>query len=161
MNALQKACLLSSRVLKLGFTRPQRLSHVLGAALAASTEVANPSCDLLGLPRVSIKDLVPETGGPWRIEIVVFAKTYASILEIEMLALLIMMKSVGAKSVFEFGTYKGASVTQFALNVLPPKRVCTLDLPDQTRETALDINDPDEAKIARESGKGSLVPAEL
>jgi predicted O-methyltransferase YrrM len=161
MNSLQKAGRLSFRLVKIAMTRPRRLSHILGAALAASSEVVDPSCDLLGLPRIGLKELLPESGGPWNIEIALFPKTYASILEIELLALLVMMKIANAKNVFEFGTYKGVSVTQFALNADGQSRIYTLDLPEQTQQTELDITDPDEARIAREPGKGSLVPPEL
>jgi predicted O-methyltransferase YrrM len=161
MNSFQKAGRLGVRLLKVAVTRPRRLRHVLGATMAAVSEVADPSCDLLAVPRVGIKDILPANGGPWKIEVALFPKTYASILEIEFLALLAMMKSIDATRIFEFGTYKGVSVTQFAMNVSGESRVYTLDLPEETQETKLDISDPDEAKIARESGKGSLVPKEL
>jgi len=46
---LQKTLLLGARVVRIGLLNPARLSHVLGSALAASTEVANArrlGCDV-------------------------------------------------------------------------------------------------------------------
>ena len=159
MNQLQKTAHLGFRLLKIVATNPRRLSHVLGTALSASDDVADTSCDLLQLPTVDVNDLLP-VGAPWEIKMLMFPKTHASISLLEFTALLLLLKRAEARQVFEFGTFKGISITQFALNLPPGSTICTLDLPDESLNTQF-ATDPEDAAIAVEAGKGSLVPAEL
>ena len=161
MNSLQKALLLGARLVKIGLLNPARLSHVLGSGLAASTEVADRSLDLLRVPQVFVEDLLPEKHGGARVVLELFPKTSCSVSVLEYLSLALLLKKVQARRVFEFGTYKGVSITQLALNVPEAGRICTLDLPEGQTDVALAIPDPDELQIAREAGKGSLVPADL
>ncbi|MEJ0088403.1 MAG: class I SAM-dependent methyltransferase [Limisphaerales bacterium] len=160
MNLFQKAGRLGSRLLKIAATNPRRLSHVFGTALSASDDVVNPSCDLLQLPSVDVNDLLPAAGDLWEIRMLMFPKTHASISLLEFTALLLLLKRTKAKKVFEFGTFKGISITQLTLNLPPDSEVYTLDLPDEALNTAF-ATDPEDAAIAVEAGKGSLVPAEL
>ncbi|MGP8200067.1 MAG: O-methyltransferase [Limisphaerales bacterium] len=161
MNSIRKAARLGFRLLKIGATNPRRLSHVLGAALAASDEVVDRSCDLLCFPSVHPHDLLPESGYPGMVRLALFPKSYASISMIETASLILLMKKAGAGNVFEFGTFKGISVTQFALNLPADSLICTLDLPDEMSNTKFAITDPGDLGIAIETGKGSLVPPEL
>lgn len=72
------------------------------------------------------------------------------------------MRRVRAKDVFEFGTYKGVSTTQLALNLEPGGTVHTLDLPDEEGPAwQMEISKESERQIAAERGKGALIPAEL
>ena len=71
------------------------------------------------------------------------------------------MKRARARSVFEFGTYKGVSITQLALNLPADSRIFTLDLPDEPATTRFAIADQEDAVIAVEKGKGALIPSEL
>jgi predicted O-methyltransferase YrrM len=160
MNSLQKAGRLSCRLLKIAATNPRRLSHVLGTALSASDDVVDESCDLLRLPHVNVNDLLPAVGDLWEIRMLMFPKTHASISLLEFTALLLLLKRANSKRVFEFGTFKGISITQLALNLPPESEICTLDLPDESLNTQF-ATDPEDAAIAGETGKGSLVPAEL
>jgi len=160
MNLLQKGAQLGFRLLKIGATRPRRLSHIFGTALAATDDVVDPSCDLLRLPSMDINDLLPAGGDLWEIKMLMFPKSHASISLLEFQALLLLLKRVGANKVFEFGTFKGISITQLALNLPPDSTICTLDLPDETLTTKFST-DLEDAAIAREAGKGSLVPAAL
>jgi predicted O-methyltransferase YrrM len=160
MNSFQKTGRLIFRLLKITATHPRRLSHVLGTALAASDEVADKSCDLLRLPQVEINDLLPAAGDLWEIRMLMFPKTHASISLLEFTALILLLKRARAKNVFEFGTFKGISITQLALNLPPDSEICTLDLPDEKLDTKFST-DPEDAAIAVEQGKGSLVPPEL
>lgn len=161
LNSLAKAARLGLRLLKISVSNPQRLSHVLGSALAASDEVVDSSCDVLRLPQVQLNDLLPEAGDPWTIKLDLFPRSYASISLLETLGLLLLLKRAKAGNVFEFGTYKGISITQFALNLPFESRIFTLDLPEGTNETQLDLTDADDARIAQQDGKGSLVPQDL
>jgi Methyltransferase domain len=158
--SLPKSLRLGLQLLKITATNPRRLSHVLGAALSASDDVADKSRDLLRLPHVDVNDLLPPAGDLWEIKMLMFPKTHASISLLEFIALLLLLKRAKARHVFEFGTFKGVSITQLALNLPDGSTICTLDLPDESLHTQFST-DPEDAAIAVEQGKGSLVPAEL
>jgi predicted O-methyltransferase YrrM len=68
---------------------------------------------------------------------------------------------VGAKRIFEFGTYKGVSTTQLALSLPDDGMVYTLDLPEAHPAYNLAIPKAEERQIAAETGKGILIPQEL
>lgn len=113
------------------------------------------------LRQVGVRDLLPADGPPLKVELAVFPQTYASVSVLEIMCLVLLLKKSNARNIFEFGTYKGVSITQLALNLPPGSRIHTLDLPDEPTETRFAIADPEDAVIAEEKGKGSLVPAEL
>jgi Methyltransferase domain len=161
MNSLQKAVGLGSNLLKIAAGNPKRLSHVFGTALHASSEVVDLNFDLLRLRQVDVSDLVPESGEARRIHLAIFPKTYASVSVLEITCLVALMKLANAARVFEFGTYKGVSTTQFALNLPPEGAIYTLDLPDTSTSTLLPVGDSDEAAIAFEKCKGSLIPPDV
>jgi len=161
MSSIRKAARLGFRLAKIGVCNPQRLSHVLGTALSASDEVIDRSRDLLRLQRVDVNDLLPEAGEPLRVELALFPKTYASVSVLEFICLVLLLKRVKATRVFEFGTYKGVSITQLALNLPGGSSIYTLDLPEEPINTRLVIADPEDADIAVEKDKGSLVPPGL
>jgi len=86
----------------------------------------------------------------------------ASVSLAEAYALVLLMKRVQARRVFEFGTYKGVSTTQLALNLESGGKIFTLDLPDEDQpQYELAIDKPIERTIAAEQGKGALIPEEL
>lgn len=160
MNSLQKALRLGFRLSRIAAFNPKRLSHVLGSALSATDDVLDKSCDLLNLPARDVNDLLPDSGDPWNITMAMFPKTHASISLPEFMALILLLKRANSKRVFEFGTFKGISITQLALNLPPDSEIYTLDLPDERLNTQFST-DPEDAAIAVEGGKGSLVPSEL
>ena len=160
MNSPQKAGRLCFRLIKIGVSNPRRLSHVLGVALSATNDVVDKSCDLLELPQVDINDLLPAPGDFWEIKMAMFPKTHASISLLEFHALILLLKRARSKRIFEFGTFKGISITQLALNLPPDSEIYTLDLPDEELKTQFST-DPEDAAIAVETGKGSLVPPAL
>ena len=161
MNSLRKAAQLGFRLAKISVFNPQRLSYVLGTALSASDLVIDRSRDLLRMQKVDINDLLHEAADPLRVELALFSKTYASVSVLEFICLVLLMKSVKATRVFEFGTYKGVSITQLALNLPSGSSIYTLDLPEEPIKTRLTIADPEDADIAVQKGKGSLIPADL
>jgi predicted O-methyltransferase YrrM len=161
MNSAQKVLRLGKQLLKIAFTNPARLSHVFGTGLAAADEVATRDLDLLRFHHASVNDLLPSGEEPLRVELALFPKSHASISVLEFSCLILLMHQARAKRVFEFGTFKGISITQLALNLPADAQIYTLDLPDESLATALSIADPEDAAIAREAGKGSLVPAAL
>lgn len=161
MNSIVKAAQLGIRLLKISVSNPRRLSHVLGSALEASGDVLDRSLDIWRLPRVGLHDLLPDQGDLWAIKMLLFPRSYASISLVELTGLILLLKKAKAGNVFEFGTYKGVSITQFALNLPGENLICTLDLPEGTENTHYTISDPYEAEIALQSGKGSFVPPDL
>jgi len=134
---------------------------VLGTALAASAEVSDRSVDLLRFPTVTVNELLPESGPEWRATLALFPTAKASVSVLESVCLLLLMKRSNATAVFEFGTYKGVSITQFALNLPADSRMFTLDLPESDASSRFPISIPKDAAIASEPGKGSLVPPDL
>jgi predicted O-methyltransferase YrrM len=160
MNSFGKAAKLGVRLVKIAATNPRRLSHVIGTALSVSDDVVDKSCDLLRLPIVDVNDLPPPVGDLWEIKMLMFPKTHASISILEVAALIFLLKRARAKRIFEFGTFKGISIAQLTLNLPDDSEIYTLDLPDERLNTTFST-DPEDAAIAVEKGKGSLVPAEL
>ena len=161
MNSCTKLARLCWNLLKIGVKNPRRWSHVLGTALAASEEVVHADADLLGLRQVKPEDLLPTGNERWRISLELLARTNASVSTLEFLCLVMLLRQARARSVFEFGTYKGVSITQLALNVPADARICTLDLPEGQTDSALPISIQKDISIAFESGKGALVPPDL
>jgi len=161
MNSGLKVLRLATRTLKLAITRPARLSHVFGTALAASDEVICRSTDLLRFRSVAVEDLLPDAGEVPIVKLALFPKTHASLSTLEAVCLILLIKKAKAASIFEFGTYKGVSITQCALNLPEDSRIYTLDLPEQASGVRFAIPDPDERQIALEPKKGSAVPAAL
>lgn len=161
MSFVSKSLRLFTRTLKIAAVNPSRLPHIFGTALNACDQVADHATDLLRFRSVLPESLLPTEGAPGRMQLAVFPRTHASVSILEFNCLILLMRQARARNIFEFGTFKGVSITQFALNLSPDSRICTLDLPDETLKTKLAVADPEDAAIARESGKGSLVPAEL
>lgn len=161
MSTARKMALLCARLARIVCTNPRGLSHVVGTALSVSADVADRSADLLRLPRVGVEDLLPEGPTDEHIRLAVVPKTNASISLLEALALALLLRKARAENVFEFGTYKGVSITQLALNVPAQGRIYTLDLPDESGESLYPIPSPKDAVLVRESVKGSLVPPDL
>jgi predicted O-methyltransferase YrrM len=160
MNTAGKLLRLGSRLTKVTFTNPRRLSHVLGTTLSASEEVADRSLDLFRFPLVTIEDLLPRES----VEIAslaMFPKGRASVSPLESLVLVLLLKRAKARNIFEFGTYKGISITQLALNVPEGGQIRTLDLPDDDPRYTLPITNSDDIRIATEKGKGAFVPPDL
>lgn len=160
MNSLKKSLFLLQRILKISFTNPKRLNHLFGSLLAASNDVADKSCDLLKLPSISLDDLLPEKENQWEVRMLMFPKSHASISLPEFLTLILLLKQANSTRIFEFGTFKGISITQLALNLPDDSEIYTLDLPDESLNTEFGT-DPEDGAIAQESGKGSLVPVTL
>ncbi len=161
MNSLQKAFQLGSRLVTIGARNPKRLSHVLGSALWASDDVIDSKCDLLSLPTVEVNELLPQSDEPLRVQFAYFPNTFASVSVLEFNCLVLLMKRVNARQIFEFGTFRGISITQLVLNLPPGSKAYTLDLPDQTNSTLYNISDPEEVSLTAETSKGSLVPRDL
>ncbi len=161
MSSLGKTARLCANFARIAATNPRRLSHVLGVALSASDEVADRALDLRRFPEVAVEELLPEPGTDLRATLALIPKTNASVSVLEYVALILLLKQARAASVFEFGTYKGASVTQLALNLPPGSRIFTLDLPEDDPRSAFPISFSKDAAIAVEKGKGSLVPDDV
>jgi predicted O-methyltransferase YrrM len=148
---------LITRLLKIALRNPQDLKHILGVTNWAAGEIVDPVADIRSIPSVDLFDICP--GTRWTLQSLPGIRS--SISPLECAALAALSHSVTAKRVFEFGTYKGVSTTQLALNIAADGMVFTLDLPEEHPAYRLPIPRLDEQEITIESGKGTLVPHDL
>jgi predicted O-methyltransferase YrrM len=155
---IEKLIQLSNRLIHIGLRNPRDLQHVLGIANSAAGEIADPVSDVRPIPTVDVLDICP---GSQRWTLQSFPSVGASVSPMECAALAALAHLVKAKRIFEFGTYKGVSTTQLALNVAEGGMVFTLDLPEGHPAYVLPIPKPEERAIAAEGGKGILIPRDL
>lgn len=155
---IEKFIQLGSRLVRVTIQNPRNLQHVLGIANWTAGEILDPVADTRPIPLVDLLDICPGTQR-WTMQS--FPSVGASVSPMECAALAALSHRVGAKWVFEFGTYKGVSTTQLALNVAPGGMVFTLDLPEDHPAYSLPIPKPEEQQIAAEGGKGILIPRDL
>ena len=111
---IAKLLQLSGHLLRIGSRNPRDLQHVLGVTHWAAGEITDPVADIRPIPAVNVLDICP---GTQRWVLQSFPSVGASVSPMECAALAALAHLVGAKRVFEFGTYKGVSTTQLALNV--------------------------------------------
>lgn len=155
---ISKAFQLGARLLSIGSRTPRDLQHILGIANWAAGEIADPAADTRMIPHVDVLDICPGTNR-WVLQS--FPSVGASVSPLECAALAALSNLVQAKRVFEFGTYKGVSTTQLALNLGEGGMVFTLDLPENHPAYSLPIPRPEEREIAEEGKKGILIPNDL
>lgn len=116
-----------ARITKIGLRNPRDLRHLFGMANEAALHIENPDSDVRIFPPVGYSSIVNDT---CRFSVQTFPGVGASVSLTEAAALAALIKLSNAKSVFEFGTYKGVSTTQLALNLPDDGVVYTLDLPE-------------------------------
>jgi predicted O-methyltransferase YrrM len=141
----------------IGRRRPRDLRHVFGVANATAAAIQDPEADVREFAETTIDEIAPGA----RFTFQIYHGAQASITLLEGGALAALMARVQASRVFEFGTYKGASTTQLAMNLPPEGRVFTLDLPKDLEIGILPVDRPAERMIAAEIGKGALVPEDM
>ena len=156
---LKKLAELGSACVRIGARKPSDLRHVFGMMHFAATQIQDPDADIRSFATMDWQEIFPE---PFDFRFHSFPGVGASISLLESAALSALIKKVRAKRVFEFGTYKGVSTTQMALNLPTDGLIYTLDLPEKDGgKVALQIPKESERAIAGETGKGSLIPKHL
>ena len=160
MVMITKLAKLTTNLGALVLRNPSGVRHVLGTALSASEDVLRPEGDVRSFRAASISEIARSDADP-RCVVHLFHEGQSAISPLEALALASLIQSHGYKKIFEFGTYKGVSTTQFALNVGPDGKVYTLDLPENDPRHGLAITSCREEKLTTEKGKGSLIPPDL
>jgi len=155
---IEKLFQLIKRLIQIGIRSPRDLLHVLGIANSAAGGIIDPVADTRPIPSINMLDICP---GSNRWSLQSFPSVGASVSPLECVALAALSCLVEAKRVFEFGTYKGVSTSQLALNVGVDGMVFTLDLPEDHPAYSLPIPKPEERQIASEGGKGILIPRDL
>lgn len=155
---IAKLLQLLGRLIQVISHNPRDLQHVFGMVNWAAGEIADPVADVRSIPSINVLDICPGTQR-WILQS--FPSVGASVSPMECAALAALAKMIGATRVFEFGTYKGVSTTQLALNVDNGGMVFTLDLPEDHPAYSLPIPKPEERQIAAEGGKGILIPRDL
>jgi predicted O-methyltransferase YrrM len=141
-----KAVSFAGRILKIAINNPRDLTHIFGVADAAARTIENPESDTRVFPSVRFTDNVDES---LRFTIQAFSGVEASVTLLDTAVIVSLLKRVGAKNVFEFGTYKGVSTTQIALNLPEDGHVYTLDLPEDhpVYLSYADLSSPDGMKM--------------
>jgi len=143
---------------KIAFRNPRDLRHVFGVANSVAKDIENPIADTRSFPHI---DFLEIAGRSVRLSFQTFPGIGASISLIEAAALSALIHKINARRIFEFGTYKGVSTTQLALNLPQDGMVFSLDLPEDHPAFSLDIPKVAEQQIAAEKGKGILIPQDL
>lgn len=138
--------------------KPSDLSHVFGVANSVAKDIESPIADTRSFPHIDFAEIA---GGSIRLSFQTFPRIGASISLVEAAALTALIHKINAKRIFEFGTYKGVSTTQLALNLPHDGMVFTLDLPEDHPAYSLAIPKVAEQQIAAEKGKGILIPHDL
>ena len=138
--------------------KPSDLSHVFGVANSVAKDIENPVADTRSFPHIDFSEI---TGRSIRLSFQTFPRIGASISLVEAAALSALIHKINAKRIFEFGTYKGVSTTQLALNLPHDGMVFSLDLPEDHPAYSLAIPKVAEQQIAAEKGKGILIPHDL
>ncbi len=149
---------LAGNLVRITLNNPRDLPHVLGIASWAARQIVDPVADIRPIPSVDVLNINPGTQR-WTLQS--FPLVGASVSPLECTGLAALSYLSKAKRIFEFGTYKGVSTTQLALNVEPGGMVYTLDLPEDHPAYELPIPKPEEQAIANEGGKGILIPRDL
>lgn len=156
---LKKLAELGSALIRICKRKPSDLRHIFGMMHFAATQIQDPEADIRSFATIDWQKIFPE---PFVFRFHSFPGVGASISLLESAALVALMKSTRAKRIFEFGTYKGVSTTQMAVNLSPDGLIYTLDLPEEGKvKVALQISKKSEQVIADETGKGSLIPQDL
>lgn len=157
--SLKKLVELVSACFRILAQKPQDLAHVFGMAHFAARQIEIPDADIRKFPTIDWQAIVPE---PISFRFFSFPNIGSSVSLVEGAALVALMIKVQAKKVFEFGTYKGVSTAQMAVNLPLGGTILTLDLPEDVKaDGSLRISKESEKLLARETGKGSLIPNEL
>ena len=138
-----------TRITKICIRNPNDVRHIFGMANAAAEQIENPDADVRIFPLIDYSSIAENR---CRFSFQMFPGVEASITLIEAAALAALIKKSNAKRIFEFGTYKGVSTTQLALNLPVDGMIFTLDLPED-HPVYLSY-----AKLASESGMKILVP---
>jgi hypothetical protein len=160
LNMISKTAFLLSRLATIAIQNPRRLSHVLISALVISNDVVDPTRNLLRIPVVKVNDLLPKDN-PIEARFLLFPHSYASVSILESICLVLLFTQTAQRRIFEFGAYKGVSISELALNTGPQTEIFTLDLPENGTPDCLSELDPEDTEIAAEKNKGSMVPVEL
>jgi predicted O-methyltransferase YrrM len=143
---------------RIAIRNPKDLSHVFGVANSVAKDTENPLADTRSFPHIDFSDIAERS---IRFSFQTFPGIGASISLIDAAALSALINKINAKRIFEFGTYKGVSTTQLALNLSQDGMVFSLDLPEDHPAYSLDIPKVAEQQIAAENGKGVLIPLDL
>ena len=161
VNNLAKVSRLVAHLMRITFMNPRGLRDVLGHALATSENHLARASDPTRLPTVALEELLEQLAPGVNVQVFFRAGVGASISLYEALALGSLVRLSQARRAFEFGTYRGISSSQLALNLADDGKLFTLDLPPDPAPLKFDLKEADEIKIAYEQLKGDVIPKEL
>lgn len=152
---------LLGRLSAIAVKNPRGLRYVLGNALAQSEQVVEESVDVTILPGISLEDLAAEQNENLTAAIWAVPQVSRSISLNEAVGLAVLAKKIKARRIFEFGTYRGVSTTQLAMNLPDDGRIFTLDLPVTNLTTHFALDTAAEVAVVVDPRKGDLIPESL
>ncbi len=158
---LGKFAVLVGRLGKIAVRNPRALREVGGVALALAEQLTDPEVDVTVLPKVAVEDILGDAVGENVLSLWAVPAVARSVSLHEAVCLAALMKLARARRVFEFGTYRGVSTTQLALNLPPDGMIFTLDLPVENLTTKFALDTTGEVEVVQDARKGELVPAHL
>jgi predicted O-methyltransferase YrrM len=155
-----KIFLLARRLATTACRNPRGLRHVLGTTLVLTEGHLDKAHDIARLPALSLEELADGNEQLMEVVTCMFPRVTHSITLFEAVSLGLLLRKCQARRVFEFGTNRGISTTQLALNVTEDGRVFTLDLPED-RRTKFDIRLEGDIEVAHQAAKADLIPQRL
>ncbi len=158
LKMIYKLAQFLGRISKIAVQDPRGARHVFGIANYVAGQICDPKTDIRFASVVDVLSICSKSSR-WHLQ--TFPGVGASVSPMECNALAALLNLVDAKRVFEFGTYKGVSTTQLAMNIPDGGMVFTLDLPEDDPRYELPIHKDSEREIAMEKKKGILVPADV
>jgi predicted O-methyltransferase YrrM len=149
---------LGKNLLIIACKNPGGLKPVLGHALAETAYHLDRQRDMARLPGVPLEQLLDADAKPIEPVSHLFPLVAQSVSFIEAVSLGVLLRKCEARRVFEFGTHRGVSTAQLALNVGEGGRVFTLDLPRTDPRTKFDLKCASDLEISRQAQKADLIP---
>lgn len=104
------------------------------------------------LPRVSVDALSPDST---RVEIAAVDSVDGNVTDRELITIARLVAALGAKDIFEFGTFDGRTTLNLANNAGSDSRVVTLDLPAQHSAITSAPLHPHELRYAEKAASGA------
>ncbi len=104
------------------------------------------------LPRVSVDALSPDST---RVVIAAVDSVDGNVTDRELITIARLVAALGAKSIFEFGTFDGRTTLNLASNAGPDAQVVTLDLPAEDAESTSAPLHPHETRYAQKAASGA------
>lgn len=143
-NGLEALAALPYYLLGCTITRPRRMARFLENIFEYQRAERMPAGNQRSIPTVDVEQLFPGVFHQ-TVSILDLGSRPSGTTFLETYLLVSLIKFLGARKIFEFGTYEGRTTLQFALNAPEDATIYTLDLPEKHSTTRFDRSYPNEA----------------